>query len=368
MKEESIWYGFYISIFYFISISIGSFLFLTIQNVSKSGWSTIIHPIMEEISHFIPYGFTMIFFIHMLCITNNIHMFHWMDPFVYDITSSKYDEMIASKRIFLNKPFFIIRNIIYIIIINFFYFQITRLSKKMNISFSIKKYNKIFFMSVLFIILFSVISIFMSWDWIMSLNPHWFSSLFEWYVLSHFLTTGIGMIIIVSLYLNKKGFFPLFNNNHLHDLSKYLFSSNLLWTYLWFSQFVLYWYGNIPEEIYYFIKREKLYYFIHFWILIPNFIIPFFLLMSKKNKINSKIVFTVSFITLIGHYIDIYHLIAPDINHKINFWIQDIGFFLLIGGIFIYILVLNLEKKRYCQYPIGNPFFKESKNYKNPHI
>lgn len=364
-KKNNPWTGLYISIFYFTSISLGSLFFLGIQNVSKSGWSVILHPIMEKVASFIPYGCFMIFIILLLNTINFIHMFHWMDSNLFDPNSVKYDKIIASKKLFLNIPFFLIRSIIYGFVCSFFYSKIKKISYSLDKTHSLNDYKKLNFISVIFIIFFSIISIFMAWDWIMSLNPHWFSTLFSWYVLSSYIVTGIGTVTIIAIYLNQKGFLPWFKKSHLHDLSKYLFSSSLLWSYLWFSQFLLYWYGNVPEEISYFLKREEMYNSIHFWMLIPNFIIPFLGLISSKNKANHKIVFTVSLILLIGHYIDIYNLIAPDVG--IKFGISEIGSLLLIGGFFSYILFSNLEELNSAS-STGNPFFQESKKYKYPYM
>ncbi|WP_185851044.1 hypothetical protein [Blattabacterium cuenoti] len=362
-KENRLWVSLYLSIFYFFTVSLGSLFFLGIQHISKSGWSIILHPIMEEISSFLPYGGLMIMVILSLNYIGIIHIFKWMDPLLND------HKIIGNKKYFLNIPFFLIRSLIYITGWSFFSFQMKKISSFFQNSFSEKNYKKLYSLSVKFIIFFSITSIFMGWDWVMSLNIHWFSTLYSWYILSSYLVTGISTITIVSIYLKIKGCLPFFNENHLHDLSKYLFSSSLLWTYLWFSQFLLYWYGNIPEEISFFIKREDIYGSIHFWMLIFNFIIPFLGLMSSKNKINSNIVFTISSILLIGHYIDIYHLIYPEIiysNLKPKFGLSEIGSLLLIGSIFSYKLLFNLNKRNI--HPIGHPFFQESKKYKYPYI
>ncbi|WP_185864516.1 hypothetical protein [Blattabacterium cuenoti] len=362
------WTSLYISIFYFTSLSIGSLFFLAIQNVSKSGWSVVVHPIMEEVGSFIPYGCIMIFIILLINGVGWVKMFQWMNPNLYNPILKEYDEIIAHKKIFFNIPFFLIRSVVYIIIYIFFYLKIKKISYTLSYHYSVDNYKKLYLYSILFIIFLSIVSVFMSWDWIMSLNPHWFSTLFGWYILSSYLVTSISIITIISLLLKKIGCFPLFNENHLHDLSKYLFSGSLLWTYFWFSQFLLYWYGNIPEEIVFFLKRKELYHSIHFWMLIPNFIIPFFFLISSKAKTNTKIVFMSSIIICIGHYIDIYHIIAPDIEHKYEkFGFSEIGGFLLIFGIFIYILLLNLSNRK-LDIPTGHPFFEESKNYKYPHM
>ncbi|WP_185877417.1 hypothetical protein [Blattabacterium cuenoti] len=363
IMEKKLWIGLYVSSIYFITLSIGSFLFLSIQNASKSGWSIIIHPIMEKISSFIPYGSIILFYIILLNIFNkNICIFNWMNNNLYNPHSIEYDKIIEKKNIYLNIPFFIVRNFIFLLLCNIFYFKIKNISKKLNISYSINDYKKLYSISIYFIIFFSITSPLISWDWIMSLNPHWLSTLFGWYLLSGFIVTGISFITIISIILKKKKLFPFFKESHLHDLSKYLFSSSLLWSYFWLSQFLLYWYGNIPEEIYYFLKREKIFHNIHLWILIPNFLIPLLLLMSKNNKKNIKIVFTVSIIVLIGHYINIYNLIVPDLSNNFSVEITDISPILIIGGLFLYIIFTNINNSKINYY--GHPFYHESKQHK----
>ncbi|WP_238785496.1 hypothetical protein [Blattabacterium cuenoti] len=357
----------YTNILYFTLISLGILCFLTIQYVSNSVWSVIIYPIMEMLSSFLPYGCILIFIIFVFNSINIIQLFPWMNINVFNQNSILYDQIIVNKKEFLNIPFFLIRNILYMIVWNIFYWKITTTSLMLNKNYSIKLYDKLYFLSVKFIICFAITSIFMGWDWIMFINPHWISTIFSWYLLSSYLSAGIGLIIIVSIYLNKLGYLSYFNEHHLHDLSKYLFSSSLLWTYFWFAQFLLYWYGNIPEEMIFFIKRTILYKNIYIYMLMFNFLLPFFGLLSSKNKKNPLIVSIISIMIFIGHYLDMYHLIIPEISlFKYNFIFFDIGVLLIIGSIFLYIIFYNVNKNKF-QY-LGHPYFKESQNYKYPYM
>ncbi|WP_185872805.1 hypothetical protein [Blattabacterium cuenoti] len=357
----------YTNILYLTLISLGILCFLTIQYVSKSVWSVIIYPIMEILSSFLPYGCMLIFIMFIFNSLNIIQLLPWMNTNVVNPNSILYDEIIANKKEFLNVPFFLIRNIFYMIVWNVFYFKIKKISCILHNNYSIKLYEKLNSLSVKFIIFFAITSIFMGWDWIMFLNPHWISTIFSWYLFSSYLSAGIGVIILFSIYLNKIGYLSYFNEHHLHDLSKYLFSSSLLWTYFWFSQFLLYWYSNIPEEMIFFIKRTIFYENIHFWMLILNFLIPFFGLLSSKNKKNPLIVSMISIIILIGHYIDMYQLIIPEISlFKYNFGLADIGMLLIIVSIFLKIIFYNVNKHQ-LKY-IGHPYFKESQHYKYPYM
>ncbi|WP_238785612.1 hypothetical protein [Blattabacterium cuenoti] len=365
-NDQKLWTSIYISSIYFFSISIGSLLFLSIQNISKSGWSIIIHPIMNKISSFIPYGSILILIILLINIIHpNKPIFHWMNDYLYNPKSIYYDKILMKKKLYLNIPFFLIRNLFYVLGCIFFYFRINKISYFLNVSYSLKYYNKLYSNSIYFIIFFAFISTFLSWDWIMSITPHWFSTLFGWYFLSGILINGIVFITIVSIFLKKIGVFHFFNKSHMNDLGTYIFSGSLLWSYFWFSQFLLYWYGNIPEEMLYFFKREKLYYNIHFLMLIPNFIIPL-LLISRKNKCNSNRLLLISIIILIGHYIDLFNLIDPNFYNKISFGLYEISSLFIIGGSFFYILLSNLKNQ--TLYLTEHPFFKESKEYKNHNL
>src|SRR5690606_19283061 len=92
----------------------------------------------------------------------------------------------------------------------------------------------------------------MAWDWVMSLDPHWYSTIFMFYGMVSHLVAAVALTAIISIYLKNQGSLPLFNDNHQHDLAKYMFGFSILWTYLWFCQFMLQWYADIPEEVQYF--------------------------------------------------------------------------------------------------------------------
>ncbi|WGH26206.1 MAG: hypothetical protein NHF98_01000 [Candidatus Bostrichicola ureolyticus] len=344
------WSALYISAFYFTSLSLGVLFFLVIQYVSNAVWVIVIIRVMEGIASFIPYGGIIIMLILVLNSIGIIHIFHWMD----------LDYLSNNKKFYLNKSFFLIRSIIYLVGWTIFMKYIKYFSKKLDETHNIKYFNKLYKVNVLFLIFFAITSMTMGWDWIMSLDINWISTLLSWYILSSYLVTGITTITLISIYLKWKGYIPLFNNNHLHDLAKYIFATSLLWSYLWFSQYILYWYGNIPEEVVYYFNRSEQYNNIHLWMLIPNFLIPLLGLLSSKIKRNYKAITIIGFIIIIGHYIDIYNMIMPSCVHKFyGFGLLEIGSFLFMMGFFICIIQKTLIKMELE--PKGNPFFYKSK-------
>ena len=359
------WSALYMAAFYFTGISLGSLFFLGIQHVTQSGWAIVVIRIMEGVSSFIPYGGTLILLIVILNGMGLVHMFRWMDPSLSNLKSLNYDESIVNKQPFLNISFYIFRSVIYVSGWTLFMLWLKRLSKKLDQTHNLKDHNKLHDVSVGFISFFSVSSMVMGWDWIMSLDPYWLSTLFSWYVLTSYWVSGITVITLISLYLKNHKYLPFFNDNHLHDLAKYMFATSLLWTYLWFSQFLLYWYGNIPEEVVYFMNRANQYHYIHFLMLIPNFLFPLLGLISSNAKRKPKVVVTFGCIILVGHIIDVYNMIMPgSVGGFYGFGAAEIGSLFFMGGFFLFIIFRELSQLNLA--PKGNFLFHESKIYKYP--
>ena len=138
----------------------------------------------------------------------------------------------------------------------------------------ISNHKKNFRISAAFLVFYIVTESIMSWDWIMSIDPHWFSTLFGWYVFASMFVSGITAIALVTIYLKSKGYLEFVNDSHIHDLGKFMFGISVFWTYLWFSQFMLIWYSNIPEEVTYFMTRIEDYNLPFFGMVAMNFIFP----------------------------------------------------------------------------------------------
>lgn len=352
------WIAFYMAAFYFTGISLGALFFLVIQYISQARWVIIVSSVIEGVTSFIPYGGMFIFFILLLNGKGFFHIFHWMYLSLSE-NGVHYDPIIFNKRIYLNIPFYFFRGFLYITIWTFFMSWMKLVSKKIYLTNSLNEYKRLYFISVIFSFFFSITSMMMGWDWVMSIDSHWISTLFGWYVLSSYWVCGITVIVIFAIYLKNKGLIYLFNEHHLHDLTKYIFSTSLIWTYLWFSQFLLYWYGNIPEEVSYYMQRTNQYGYINLILIIPNFIFPLIGLISSKAKKRTKIVITIGFVILIGHIIDIYNMIMPNsVGYFYGFGPSEIGSLLFIGSIFIFIAIREINKLKLL--PLGNPLCNES--------
>nr|WP_297913427.1 quinol:cytochrome C oxidoreductase [uncultured Allomuricauda sp.] len=202
----------------------------------------------------------------------------------------------------------------------------------------------------------------MSWDWIMSLDPHWFSTLFGWYVFASMFVSGITTIAIITIYLKSKGYLTEVNDSHIHDLAKFMFGISIFWTYLWFAQFMLIWYANIPEEVTYYVARFQDYKIPFFGMLVLNFIFPLLVLMNSDYKRLNWFVIMTGVIVLFGHYLDIFNMVMPaTVGDQWGLGIPEIGGILFFGGLFTFWVFTALAKAPLQ--PKRNPFLEESRQF-----
>ncbi|MBE0423921.1 MAG: quinol:cytochrome C oxidoreductase [Lutibacter sp.] len=350
------WSALYVALFFFFMISLGTLAFYAIQHVSQAGWSIVLFRVMEGITAYLPIGGVLLFVFFVLSATQN-HLFTWMDP---EVVAN--DMLIQNKAGYLNVPFFLIRAAIYIIIWVLYRNYARKMTIAQDASTDLSNYRKLFKSSAAFLVFFLVTESMMSWDWIMSLDPHWYSTLFGWYVFASMIVSAITTIALVSIYLKGKGYLEFVNNSHLHDLAKFMFGFSIFWSYLWFSQFMLIWYANIPEEVTYFVTRFNDYKVPFLGMVVLNFVFPLLILMNSDFKRVPWFIVTAGIIILIGHYIDIFVMIMPaTVGDQWFIGISEISSVLLVLGIFIYVVFNAMTKAPLLAK--GSPFIKESEHF-----
>lgn len=351
------WAALYVACIFFMLISLGALAFYAIQQVAQAGWSPLLFRVMQGVTAYLPVG-SVIFFILLLLSGFHVnHLFIWMDE-----TVRTTDELIKAKSGYLNFPFWIIRAGLFLIVWNLYRHFSRKNCLAQDESNDNTYYKKNFKLSAAFLVFFIVSESIMSWDWIMSVDPHWFSTLFGWYVFASFFVSGITAIQLVTIYLKSKGYLEKVNSSHIHDLSKFMFGISVFWTYLWFSQFMLIWYSNIPEEVTYFKTRIDEY-TITFWGAVAlNFIFPFLILINTDFKRIAPIVVTAGIIILFGHYIDFFNMIMPaTVGSSWFIGISEISSVLFFLGLFIFVVFTALTKVPLT--PKRNPFIEESKHF-----
>ncbi len=357
----------FVAVFFF-GVSCCVLFFYSIQHAAHAGWPIIITRVMEAIASYIPYGGAILIILMLLNITHQGHLFHWMDPELTNPESPHFDVILFEKRIFLNIPFYAVRTFIYVLGASFFAWKLKAQSKKVDETKSRTEYQMLYRWAVGYIAFFGFASAAWAWDWLMSIDPHWYSTMYIWYSMVSCLSSGIAVIILLSVYLKKNGFLPQFNDNHLHDLGVFLFATSMLWTYTWFAQFMLYWYANIPEEVNYFFGRFQHYSPTFLPMLIVNFLLPLLVLVSSSIKRNYKVVTIMAIVVICGHILDYFNMVMPGTVGP--YWKTPEVFILILGailfvvGLFMFTVLSALSKLRLI--PTGNPYLHESEIYEYP--
>ena len=349
--------------YFFIGIAVFGVFFVAKQYVSEAGWSIVLKRVPEAVMSALPVMSLIMLFIMFASIMHWNHIYHWLHEGIMDPASDHYDKIIAGKEAYLNGSFFIIRTIIYLLGWNYFAKKLRALSVLEDKVVGTAIHFKSVSTSAWFMVFFAVTSAMASWDWIMSIDPHWFSTIFGWYVFAEWGAIGFTTILLFTLYLKRQGYLEDVNENHIHDLGKWIFAMSLVWTYMWFSQFMLIWYANIPEEVTYFMARLEVenYKFLFWFSMIINFIAPIILLMSRDAKRNNGRLIFVGCVILVGHWINSYLLVTPGtLGTHGHIGFVEIGMGLGFAGLFIYLVLNSLTKQ-----PLetkNHPFLDESKN------
>jgi hypothetical protein len=359
------WAALYVACIFFMLIAMGALAFYAIQQVAQAGWSPVLFRVMQGITSYLVPG-SIIFFLILVVTGTHVfhtnHLFAWMEEGITTPGSAHYDKMITAKSGYLNFPFWIIRAAIFLSGWNLYRYLSRKNCLAQDEATDNSFYKKNFKMSAAFLVFFIVSESIMSWDWIMSLDPHWFSTLFGWYVFASFFVSGITTIQMVTIYLKSKGYLENVNSSHIHDLSKFMFGISVFWTYLWFSQFMLIWYANIPEEVTYFKMRIDHFNITFFGAFVLNFIFPILLLINTDFKRIFWIIVMAGIIILFGHYVDFFNMIMPaTVGQQWFIGIPEIASVLFFLGLFIFVVFTALTKAPLV--PKRNPFIEESKHF-----
>lgn len=376
------WSNLLINGFFFLAIALGALFFYALQYAAEVGWSVQLKRIFESMFAFIPIGGLVIVFILLAGYMHKHHLYHWMDNSLYHeyiietgedvayvdtmeagaVTNPNYDEIISNKGAYFAPAFFWARTIVYLATFWIFARLFRKWSLEEDKTPSLKLHYKQYRRGALFLVFFAVFSSTLSWDWLMSIDTHWFSTLYGWYVFSGMWVTCMIFSLLLTLWLRGKGLMPHINDSHIHDLGKWMFAISMLWSYLWFSQFMLIWYSDIPEEVTYFITRFEDYKVLFLLVFFVNFAVPFYFLMARDAKRNPKFLVPVALIIFVGHFLDVYLLITPGtmFNHGEFGW-MEIGIFLGFLGLFTFVVLRKLAQAPLI--PVNNPFLEESENF-----
>ncbi|WP_162429018.1 quinol:cytochrome C oxidoreductase [Pontibacter pudoricolor] len=342
---------------YFTGIAIVGVFFVAVQYVAYAGWSVLIKRIPEALGYFLPIGGLIMIVIFLF---GGHDIFHWTHDYLYDVNDPRYDPIISGKSGYLNFWFFLIRMILFFALWILFFNWLRRLSINEDLHGGTSFYHKSITVSAMFLVVFGVSSSMAAWDWVLSIDTHWYSTMFGWYVFASWFVSGLAAITLTVVFLKQNGYLKMVNANHLHDLGKFVFAFSIFWTYIWFSQFMLIWYANIPEESIYFLERlGPNFKWVFFVNLLVNFVFPFLVLMTRDAKRQMIMLKIVMIAILVGHWLDFYLMMMPGtMRGDAGIGFIEIGTTLIFLGIFLLVFTKGLTKASLV--PANHPFLEES--------
>ncbi len=342
-------YSYLTSFMFLLSIGIGSLFLVALEYIAGASWSTPFRRIPEFLSSVVPY--LIILVIPLIFSMHNL--FNWTHSEV--IAESK---VLQSKTPYLNTTFFVIRVVVFFGLWTLFYYLLTKHSRQQDSSKDQKltKYN--IKLSAIFMPLFAITLSFAAVDWIMSLEAYWYSTIFGVYFFAGATVASLAAVTLITVMLKEKGYLhSRINNEHYYSLGTLMFAFTAFWGYIAFSQYMLIWYGDLPEETMWFIHRWyggwKV---VSIILILGQFIIPFFSLISYKAKTNPKRLKFMAVWILCAHFIDIYWMIMPSLyssGYRYSFSWLDLVYPLAVIGFII--VLFNLNVKKHNLVPIGDP-------------
>ena len=352
--------------YYFACVCMSGAFFLAVQYVAQAGWSASILRVPQAMARVLPIAVVILLVVIGLGLfTHNLYH-HWADPELLVENGPKYDKLIAGKSAFLNIPFFMGRQVVFLGIYSFFAVKFGQWSYNEDLQGGLNYYRKSFKNACIFLVIYGFTTPIFAFDTIMSLEAHWFSTMFGWYNFAAMWVSCLAAIAVIIILLRRAGYMSWVNNSHLHNLGQFIFGFSIFWIYVWFAQFLLIYYANMSEETVYFYKRFNGYEFWFYLNLVLNFLTPLLLLMDRDNKRSETILLTVSIVVLCGHWVDYYQMIMPGIfefgtKSGSGFGIIEIGTALGFVGLFTFAVLSALSKKPLVAK--NHPFLQESLNH-----
>ncbi len=328
-----------------VSIAVGSIFLLALEYITGAVWSVPIRRVSEFLAGLSP-------FLVLLAIPLFLHLhdlFHWTHA-----EAVANDALLAGKAPYLNVSFFVIRTVVFLGLWILFYVLFTRNSTKQDITRDQSLTRKNVRLAAVFIPVFAITITFTAIDWAMSLEPHWFSTIYGVYYFSGTVLMAVSVATYVVVRFKEGGLLPGLHRDHYYSLGALMFGFVNFWAYIAFSQFLLIWYANLPEETYWFMARWKNgWEIVSVLLIIVHFLVPYFVLLPQEAKMDGRRLKFMALWLVGAHFLDLFWLIMPTYSAQARFGWMEFGFPLV--GIGMVVLLLSWKTKRYNVVPVGDP-------------
>lgn len=351
------WINLLVDNFYFVSLSLFGGFFLALVAVTNSSFGSPYKRILEAMTAFLPYG---------LVLMALLIFFGGHDLYIWTHTETVLkDPILKQKMAFLNVPFFSIRTLLYFVLWIFFTKLFVAKSRQQDFSSNpLKITQDLVKYGAIFLVVFGLTYCLASFDWIMSLEPHWYSTVFGIYCFSSMFVIGVAFVSLAVIALQDNGYLKdTFGENQYHDLAKLLKGFTTFFAYIWFCQYLLIWYANIAEEAEYYVLREHYGWDWLFWLsIIINWVIPFVVLMPRQVKRGTWVLWRVALLVLVGQWLNIFILVAPKVYEHLGVVNPEIGWpelGLAIGYVGFFGMVFFNALKKASLVPLQDPYLLE---------
>lgn len=351
-------FNYLLAFVFILSLAIGALFLIALEYIVGADWSVPFRRINEFFAGMLPY-----LIILAIPLFLSLHtLYHWTHAEVV-----KSDAILQGKAPYLNEPFFLVRNIGFILIWSLFYYLMTRNSRNQDTTGDQNLTRKNIKLAAGFIPVFALTVTLSSIDWMMSLEPHWFSTIFGVYFFAGAVVASFASVTLTGTLLKERNMLnPKITEDHFHNFGSLLFTFVNFWGYIAFSQYMLIWYANLPEETFWFLNRwEGGWIYGSILLIVVHFVVPYAMLLSQPSKMNIKRLKFVSIWLLCAHLIDLYWLIMPQMKSEqsgIMYIFIDIAFPIAAVGFVILIFYLNAKKQNVL--PIGDPKLKRGLNFR----
>lgn len=336
---------------FFTGLGIIGLFFVAIQYAAQAGWSASVKRIPLAMGSWIPISGVLML---LLWFVVKSDVFHWTHHDLY-VEGAGFDEIISGKGGYFFWPlasggfplFFVLRMVVFFGLWYLFFVWIKKEMLAEDINGGTAHWTKARSLSAIFLVIFAVSSSIAAWDWVMSIDTHWYSTMMGWYVFASWWVSGLAMITLIVISLKEIGYLKAVNANHLHNLGLFVFAFSIFWTYIWFSQFLLIYYANIPEETVYFVTRIKNspYSWIFYANIILNFVLPFLLFMTRDAKRHMSMLKVVCPIVVVGHWLDFYNMVTPGVmQNDGGLGFLEIGLAMVFMAAFLFVTFNALSK------------------------
>jgi hypothetical protein len=348
------------SVFFLLVVN-ASMFFICVTTMAHGGWQMAFRRVPEAISSVVPIFGLLTLIVFIALIFGHRHdIYHWLDK-----EHVEHDPILKGKSAFLNPVFFMIWSVVAIGLWAFLGSKMRKLSseadEQMDQETGRKYIIKNTAWAAAFLVAFGLtVGSTIPWLWLMSIDAHWYSTMYSWYTFASSFVAGMSLVALFVVYLKNQDYLEYVTEEHLHDIGKFMFAFSVFWTYLWYSQFMLIWYANIPEETVYFKPRMQGPYRVIFFLnLILNFAVPFLLLMRRGSKRNYTTITVLAVAIILGHWTDFYQMVMPGTLHEhYSLGWFEFGILAFYAGMIMFFVGKGLAKKPLVAE--HHPYLKES--------